>query len=86
MEIKGCKWLGAYKLVGKKNYVVEGCWRIDSLYGGSLTPDELEWRRRNQLFVMSEIGHAMSLDELNKLQMWWNKGSITSPNFSIVCE
>ena len=28
----------------------------------------------------------MSLDEVNKLQMWWNKGSITSPKFQVVCE
>ena len=25
MEVEGCKWLGAYKLTGKTNYVNEGC-------------------------------------------------------------
>ena len=38
LEIEGCLWLGGYKLVGNPNYVGEGCWRIDTIYGGSLTP------------------------------------------------
>ena len=86
LEIEGSKWLGAFKLTGKTNYVTEGCHRIDTLYGGALTPDELEWRRVNQLFLMTEGGHAMSLDEVNELQMLWIKGAVASPQFSVACK
>ena len=44
LEVECCEWLKAYVLGGKSNYVTEGCHRIDTLYGGNLTPDELEWR------------------------------------------
>ena len=86
LEIEGSKWLGAFKLTGKTNYVAEGCHRIDTLYGGGLTPDELEWRRVNQLFLMTEGGHAMSLDEVNEMQMLWIKGTVKSPQFATACE
>ena len=83
LEIEGCKRLDAFKLTGKTNYVTEGCHRIDTLYGGDLTTDELEWRKVNQLFLLAESGHAMSLDTVNKLQMPWIKGTVDSPQFFI---
>ena len=61
--------MGAFKFTGKTNYVTEGCHRIDTLYGGDLTTDELELRRTNQLFLVAEGGHALSLDKVNELQM-----------------
>ena len=62
LEVEAIDWMGAYHLSGKKNYVNEGCHRIDTLYGGRLTEDELEWRRVNQFFLMTEGKGAMSLD------------------------
>ena len=85
MDIEGCHWLGGYKITGKTNYVTETCHRMDVLFGGGLTPDELEWRRLNQVFVMTHGGHTMTLDELNELLNWWNKGIVTSPDFETVC-
>ena len=79
-------WLGGYKLSGKTNYVTETLHREDTLYGGPVSPYELEWKRRKQLFVMREMGHAMSLDEVNELLNLWNKGIVTSPFFETVCE
>ena len=85
MDIEGYHWLGGYKITGKTNYVTETCHRMDVLFGGGLTPDELEWRRLNQVFVMTHGGHTMTLDELNELLNWWNKGIVTSPDFETVC-
>ena len=37
------------------------------------------------MVVVTEGGHAIYLDELNKFLMEWNKGSVISPNFTTVC-
>ena len=52
MEVECSKWLAAYKLTGKTNYVNEGSSGevgvlIGTLYGGYLSPDDLELRRQN---------------------------------------
>ena len=38
LEVEGIDWLGAYHLSGKKNYVSEGCHRIDTLCMGVVSP------------------------------------------------
>ena len=56
------------------------------LYGSEITDEELEWMRRNRLFVMTDGHGAMSLDELNELINLWNKGVVLSPSLDNVCE
>ena len=84
LEKEAHHWIGAFCLVGKPNYVVEGCYRHDTNYT-RLTGEGLEWKRNNQLFCMTAGGHAMSMDELNEMLMWWDKGSVTSYHFPTVC-
>ena len=86
MEIEGALWLGAFKLAEKQNYVTETLHREDVLYGEDMPSEELEWKRRNQLFLMTEGGNAMSLDEVNELLNLWNKGTVTAQDFETVCE
>ena len=62
--------------------VIVGTYSTDE----KMTPPELEWHRRNQLFVMTEGGPGNSLDELNERLNDWNKGIVTSPIFLTVCE
>jgi hypothetical protein len=75
------RWLGAFKLAKKKNYVQEGLHRIDTLYGGALTPVELEEFRCNRFFLMTEDGNAMSMDEVNEHVNHWFKKCLCSPTF-----
>ena len=86
MEVEGCRWLGAYTMLGKNNYSTETCYRMDTLYGPhTIQPEGLEWKRKNLLVIMTEGGHAISLDELNEFLMERRKGSVISPNFTTVC-
>ena len=85
LEVEGIDWIGAYHLSGKKNYVIEGCHRIDTLYGGRLTEDELEWCRVNQFFLITEGKGAMSLGRTNELLMLWNKSCVPTQRFSTAC-
>ena len=84
LEVEGRDWMGAYSLSGKTNHVTEGCHKMDVMYG-ELPPHELEWRRANH-FLMTKGGNAMSMDEVNKLQMLWNKGCASSQKFQLVCD
>ena len=48
-------------MLGKNNYSTETCYRMDTLYGPHIMqPEELEWKRQNQLVVMTDGGHAIS--------------------------
>ena len=75
MDVEGCHWLCGWKFVGKQNYATEACYRVDTLFGGKeLTPEELEWRRINQLITMTPSRFLNLLDEMNDFEMQWNKG------------
>ena len=63
MEVEGCRWLGSYTMLVKNNDSTETCYCMDTLYGPHIMqPEELEWKRQNQLVVMTEDDHAISLD------------------------
>jgi len=47
LEHEGVQWLGAYKVVGKQNYVTETMHRIDTMYGPNMSDSDLEWVRMN---------------------------------------
>ena len=81
MEIECVLWLRDFKIAGKTNYVNETLHRIDTLYGDKMESEELEWKQRNQLFIMSEGGNAMGLDKVDELLNLWNKGMVTLPIF-----
>ena len=87
-EVEACKALGGFALVGKTNYPAEGCWRIDTMYGGGRGFDqhELEWSRLNQFVLLSEDGNAVSIDTTCEYEMNWNKSCKSSPDFEVVCE
>ena len=78
--------MAAWSASGKTNYVYvcEGCHKMDVIHR-ELPPHELEWRQVNH-FLMPEGGHAMSIDEVNELQMLWNKGCTSSQKFQVACE
>ena len=86
LEIQGQNWIGGWSIAGKKNYSSEGCHRMDVLYGGELTMHELEWGRENQLVRQTIGGNATSLVHTNKNLTAWNKGSVSCPIFSTVCQ
>jgi len=87
MEQEGVDWLGAYKLNGKSNYVTENLRRIEFTCATDVTDWENETIRCNCFFNLREGGgHALSLDELNELLNYWNKGCVTAPNSKTVCE
>ena len=86
MKIEGCHWLGVYKVAGKTNYVTETLYRMDTLYGDRISDKELEWKRCNQLYTMTDGDHSMSLDEMNEFLNLWNKGIVTSPILETVCK
>ena len=86
LEKEGCDWLGAYKFCKKRNYVTESLHRIDTIYRPNMPDVQLEEHRIYQLFLMTESGHAMSLDELNELLNLWNKGTVQSSIFEDVCQ
>ena len=65
MEVEGLLWTGAFEISGKNNCVSETVHQTDVLYDERMTNKELEWCRRNHLFVMSHFGHSLILDELN---------------------
>ena len=67
LKIQGCNWLGAFKLLGKSNYLTDTLYHEDTLYGEGMFSNELEWKRLNQVMVMTEGSDAMSLDETNEL-------------------
>ena len=72
-------------LAKRTTYVIEGCPRIDTPYGGRLTEDELEWCRVNQFFLITEGKGAMSLGRTNELLMLWNKSCVPTQRFSTAC-
>eukprot|EP00956_Cyclotella_meneghiniana_P045051 scaffold350880_cov96-Cyclotella_meneghiniana.AAC.1 len=83
-EVENILWHGAYKACNKKNYAEEGMHRIDTLYGlDGMTDVELENFRMNRFFVMTELGDAMSLDEVNELLNSWFKKCLLAPTFQI---
>jgi hypothetical protein len=85
-EAENVRWHPAYKLTGKDNYVTEGLYRNDLLYGPLTTDLMLEHMRVNRYFVMSEDGGAMSMDELNELVNLWIKGCHSTEDFSKICD
>lgn len=80
-EIENILWHGAYKACGKKNYVEEAFHRIDTLYGELMSDYELENFRANRFFLMTALGNAMSLDEVNELLNLWFKKCLIAPTF-----
>ena len=84
MEQEGCDWIGAHKLCGKTNHVIESCRRLESFYDPSVSNFDRESMRCNRFNKLTENGGAISYDEMNELQMTWNKGCVMSPNFQTV--
>jgi hypothetical protein len=84
-EHENVRWHGAYKISGKDNYVQEGLYRNDLLYGSLMSDVMLEWLRVNRFFVMSEDGAAMTMDELNEFVNLWIKGCHTTEDFAKIC-
>ena len=85
LEIEGTEWLGAYKICGKTNYVTETLHRMDTLYGDDMNDHDLEWLRMNKFFVLSEGGHAVTMDELNEFLNLWNKSCVGTSDFELFC-
>ena len=85
MDVKGCLWLGAYKVCGKNSHVTESLYRMDTLYGKKMSVEELEWKRRNQSLRMTKDGPSFPLDKVNEFLNARNKGIVTSPDFETVC-
>ena len=56
---------------------------MDALYGKNMSKEELEWKQRKQIFMMDNI--LMIMVEVNKNQIWWNKGTIYLPSLDTVC-
>jgi hypothetical protein len=79
-------WHGSYKLCGKDNYVNEGLYCNDLLYGPMMTDIMLECLRLNRYFVMTEDGRAMTMDELIEFVNLWIKGRHATEDFSKICE
>jgi hypothetical protein len=81
-EAENIKWHGAYQVHGKKNYILEGLWRIFILYGPDMENVDLERLRVNRFFLMTAGGNAMSLDDMNEKLNDWLKKCLKSSNFS----
>jgi hypothetical protein len=85
-EHENVRWHGAYKISGKDNYVQEGLYRNDLLYGPLMNDVMLEWLRSvNRYFVMSEDGAAITMDELNEFVNLWIKGCHSTEDFTKIC-
>ena len=85
MEKEGCDWLGAFKLCGKNNHVTETLRRNKFLYDTTFEDWELESIQMNRLFVMSEGGHHVSMDELDEFLNLWNKSCVSLYDFTKAC-
>ena len=63
----------------------EGLKQAELMNGDKLTDWEIEEIRWNRLIKLSADGNKVSFDELNELLNLWNKGSVSSPDFTTKC-
>ena len=57
--------------------------RIDTMYGPNMSDTDLEWMRMNRFFILSEGGHAVTMDELNEFLNLWNKSCVSVSTFEM---